>query len=110
MATIHLINGLLATEKVSQFYISGNTFDNKDMLKSMGAKWSADNKMWVLPAGTNITPLLAPPPPPPMRYLKSDRKWICAKKKATFNPENIQGPLMWTCPCCPDFHSFYTGD
>jgi hypothetical protein len=109
-AHIKLINGLFATEKAGQHYISGNTFNNKDYLKSLGAKWSPDDKMWLLPAGTDIKPLLAPPPPKPTKYLRSDRKWICAKKKPAFRPENVQGPLMWVCPCCPVFYSCYTGD
>jgi hypothetical protein len=48
--------------------VTGDTFPIKDRLKSAGARWNASDKVWFLPAGTDLAFLsepLPPPPPPP---------------------------------------------
>jgi len=48
--------------------VTGDTFPIKDRLKTAGGRWHAMDKVWYLPAGTDLAFLkepLPPPPPPP---------------------------------------------
>ena len=49
--------------------VTGQTFDIKDRLKAAGGKWHPEDKVWYLPAGTDLAFLRdpLPPPPPPVR-------------------------------------------
>ena len=45
--------------------VTGDTFPIKDRLKAAGARWHAADKVWHLPAGTDLAFLKEPLPPPP---------------------------------------------
>ena len=49
--------------------VTGDTFPIKDRLKAAGARWHPGDKVWHLPAGTDLAFLKEPlpPPPPPAR-------------------------------------------
>jgi hypothetical protein len=109
-----LKNGLLAETFPEGIYISGNTFHNRDLLKSLGALWAPDVKKWRLPTGTDLSPLLPPPPPPrPAINLWAVRRVggrCCSRAMARFDSENPQGPLWYVCPDHGTWKSDYTGD
>jgi hypothetical protein len=48
--------------------VTGNTFDIKDRLKAAGGRWHAVDKVWYLPAGTDLAFLKDPLPPPPPEW------------------------------------------
>jgi hypothetical protein len=50
--------GLRAETKENGIYISGRTFNSKNLLKTLGASWNPAEKKWVLPLATNLSPLL----------------------------------------------------
>lgn len=50
--------GLRAETKENGIYISGRTFNSKNLLKTLGASWNPAEKKWVLPLETNLSPLL----------------------------------------------------
>lgn len=129
MATLQLYSGLKATQAEDVILLSGKTFDYKDLIKSIpGAKWDAQNKLWRLPLGSDLSPLVPPPPPPPsaaMRqaiadYYISDAylRRVCGRNKngrccseATtrlddFNP---QGPMWYVCAKHGEHKSSYDG-
>ena len=113
--------GLFLKRSPEGLEVTGKTYDNKERLKALGAKWSAEKKLWILPAEADITSLAYVPPPPKVkkpriarvepttRYLYGDRVHICAKKVAQCNPANPQGPMMYVCECHSTFYSSYDG-
>lgn len=105
--------GLLLFKQSDCFEIKGQTYDNRDLLKSLGAKWNPERKAWILPLTTDLSSLKLPPPPPrqtPVRKLKKVfRTWICDKKQAQLDPYNPQGPMIWVCSCCGTYKSDYDG-
>jgi len=106
-----LINGLLCQQDTTGILISGATFQNKDLLKQNGAVWNPEKKMWVFSPGTDIS-FLRPKPKPKSTQIplkKVYRTWICAKKKATIDPFDIQGPMIWVCECHGSWKSDYAG-
>jgi len=52
--------------------VKGATFDDtyaiRDRLKAAAARWNASEKVWILPAGTDIAFLKEPLPPPPPEW------------------------------------------
>jgi hypothetical protein len=109
--------GLFAQKTSEGLELSGRTFDNKDRLKALGARWNPDKKVWVLPLEADLGSLAYVPPPKKTkqrvvattRYLACDRVYICAKKVATFNPTRPDGPMIYVCDCHPTFYSSYDG-
>lgn len=111
-----LAKGLFMKQTPEGLEISGKTYDNRDLLKSLGGKWNAEKKVWVLPLTANVELLRQPPPPPapapvprPVPRQKVFRTWICGNKKAKLDPYNPQGPMIWVCSCCPTYKSDYDG-
>ncbi len=45
--------------------VTGDTFPIKDRLKAAGGRWHPGDKVWHLPAGTDLAFLREPLPPPP---------------------------------------------
>jgi len=45
---------LLYTVQDDAVYVSGKTYDYKDTLKSLGAKWNPEQKKWYFPGETNV--------------------------------------------------------
>jgi hypothetical protein len=128
MSSTILNYGLLATATTESIQITGRTFDSKDRLKALGAKWKADTKAWVLPLGTDLTSLLPPPPPPisaSMRqqmtdyfisdsYLRrvsgrSRHGRCCSEAKTKLDDFNPQGPMWYICKTHGDYKSNYDG-
>lgn len=110
--------GLFLKRTPEGLEVTGKTYDNKDRLKALGAKWNPDKKLWVLPLEADISSLAYVPPPPrkrvprpqpTTRYLAGDRAHICAKKQARINPDRPDGPMMYVCDCHPTFYSCYDG-
>ena len=52
--------GLVATYDEDFIYIDGKTFENKDRLKALGAKWVPELKAWMCGADTDLSSLHAP--------------------------------------------------
>jgi hypothetical protein len=44
--------------------LTGQTFEIKDRIKAAGGRWHAEDKVWHLPAGTDLAFLREPLPPP----------------------------------------------
>ena len=97
--------GLFLQKTSEGLEISGKTFYSKEALKALGGVWQSDKKVWVLPLTTDVASLRLPQP----KLKKVFRTWICANKKATFDPFNPQGPLIWVCDCCGTWKSDYDG-
>lgn len=120
--------GLFAQTTSEAIEIRGQTFDSKDRLKALGARWNAQKKVWALPLGTDLSSLALPPPPPPSArelqaradYFISDAylRRVCGRNKngrccseATtklddFNP---QGPMWYVCKRHGSHKSDYDG-
>ena len=58
--------------------VTGDTFSIKDRLKAAGGRWHAADKVWHLPAGTDLAFLKEPLPPP-----EPGRPWFVCCDKAT---------------------------
>lgn len=65
--------------------ITGRTFDSKDLLKGMGARWNPERKAWVLPVDTDLSDLRLPPP----------------EKKPRVKKEPVEQPKPWWFCGCP---------
>lgn len=52
--------GLTATRDMDFIYIDGKTFENKDRLKALGAKWVPELKAWMCGADTDLSSLYLP--------------------------------------------------
>jgi len=128
MASVQLNYGLLATTSAESIQITGRTFDSKDRLKALGAKWNADAKAWLLPLHTDLSSLELPPPKPissAMRqqmadYFISDsylRSVIgrsrhgrcCSDAKTKLDDYNPQGPMWYICAKHGNYKSSYDG-
>ena len=62
--------------------VSGKTFDYKERIKELGGRWNAEEKIWLIPLGTDLSPLYLPLPlplplPPPVLPQPS---WVCCNK------------------------------
>jgi hypothetical protein len=119
MTTIeYLLYGLKATITHEGISITGSTYNNRELLKKLGAKWSSVDKAWKLPYGTDLADLRPPPPPPqpqrpkflplPSHAIRGGR--CCTRAVARFDDENPQGPLWYVCPMHGTYKSCYTGD
>ena len=126
MATLQLYSGLKATQAEDAILLSGKTFDYKDLIKSIpGAKWDAQQKLWRLPLGSELSPLVPPPPSAAMRQAMADyyisdsylrrvcgrtRHGQCCSEATTklddFNP---QGPMWYVCTKHGNYKSDYDG-
>lgn len=109
----YLLYGLVATITLDGISITGNTYNCRDLLKSLGAKWSSQEKAWKLPYGTDLSDLR--PPPPPRRFQPLPAKAYrggpcCGHAKPKLDDENPQGPLWYICPVHGTWKSCYTGD
>lgn len=129
MASVVLNYGLLATTTAESIEISGRTFDSKERLKALGAKWNAEKKAWLLPLGTDLSSLALPPPPPlsaSMRQQIADyhlelsyRRFggvtrsrhgrCCAAAKTKLDDFNPQGPMWYVCEKHGNYKSDYDG-
>ncbi len=68
LPTLNLPRVKTNTLSYGRISVTGDTFSIKDRLKAAGGRWNATDKVWVLPAGTDLAFLsepLPPPPPPP---------------------------------------------
>lgn len=113
----YLLYGLVATTTTTldDISITGNTYNCRDLLKSLGAKWSPEQKAWKVFYGTDLSVLRPPPPPPKPRFqplpAKAYRGGSCCRQaKTKFDDENPQGPLWYICPVHGTWKSCYTGD
>jgi hypothetical protein len=77
--------------------VSGKTYEFRDQLKSVGAKWNAELKVWSVPKDADIE-FLTPKPPPKIIYKKPIPKFGQCCKKAKLEYEREQGPLVYVCP------------
>lgn len=128
MSSTILNYGLLATATTDSIQITGRTFDSKERLKALGAKWNAENKVWVLPLGTDLSSLALPPPRPiseSMRQQMTDyyisdsylRRVIgrsrhgrcCSEAKTKLDDVNPQGPMWYICGKHGNYKSDYDG-
>ncbi len=117
--------GLLLLRTPEGLEISGKTFQRKDVLKSLGGRWSVEKRIWLLPLDADLTSLRLPPPTPAMRqqmadYFISDnylrrvsgrsRHGRCCSEATTklddFNP---QGPMWYVCAKHGNYKSDYDG-
>lgn len=120
MTTIeHLLYGLTATITLEGILIRGSTYQNRELLKTMGAKWSPAQKAWALPSGSDLSALRPPPPPPRPAYQpnmwvfdrpRNRNKNCCSQCKREFDRENPQGPMWYVCPVHGKWQGDYTGD
>ena len=117
--------GLRATTTCEGIEVSGKTFDSKDRLKALGAKWKAETKVWVLPLGTDISSLMPPPISASMRqqmadyfisdsYLRrvsgrSRHGRCCSEAKTKLDDFNPQGPMWYVCAKHGNYKSNYDG-
>lgn len=99
--------GLFLLKTPEALEISGKTFFSKESLKALGGTWDGQKRVWVLPLEANLQSLRLPPPKPQLK--KVFRAWICAKKRATLDPYDPQGPMLWVCDCCGAWKSDYAG-
>lgn len=113
----YLLYGLVATTTtgLDDILITGNTYNCREVLKSLGAKWSPEQKAWKLPSGTDLSALRPPPPPPQPRFQPLPSRAIrggrcCSRASAKLDDENPQGPLWYICPVHGTYKSCYTGD
>lgn len=125
MATTHLNYGLVAKTTSEFIEITGRTFDSKDRLKALGAKWNAEKKAWLLPLGCDMSSLQPPPVSASMRqqiadYTISDaylRRVIgrsrhgrcCAEATTKLDDYNPQGPMWYVCAKHGNYKSDYDG-
>jgi hypothetical protein len=128
MACVALNFGLLATTTTESIEITGYTFDSKERLKALGAKWNAEKKAWALPLGTDLSSLALPPPKPiseSMRqqmadysisdaYLRrvrgrSRHGRCCSEAKTKLDDFNPQGPMWYVCEKHGNYKSDYDG-
>jgi hypothetical protein len=128
MACVALNFGLLATTTTESIEITGYTFDSKERLKALGAKWNAEKKAWLLPLGTDLSSLALPPPKPiseSMRqqmadysisdaYLRrvrgrSRHGRCCVEAKTKLDDFNPQGPMWYVCEKHGNYKSDYDG-
>jgi hypothetical protein len=114
----YLLYGLKATTTSEGISITGNTYNCRDLLKNLEAKWSAAEKAWKLPSGTDLSSL-RPPPAPPRVYQpnmwvfdrpRNRNKSCCSQCKREFDQDNPQGPMWYVCPVHGKWKSDYTGD
>lgn len=124
----YLIGGLVAEKTHEGISIRGNTYQHRELLKSLGAKWTPSEKAWKLPAGTDLSSLTPPPPPPlsaSMRqqiadYMISDRYLrlgvrrsrhgrCCSEAKTKLDDFNPQGPMWYVCEKHGNYKSDYDG-
>ena len=115
----YLLNGLIAETSGEAIWISGATYDNRELLKSLGATWVPAEKKWRLPVGTDLSSLRPPPRP---RVIYEPNLWVydrvrdrrnrecCSQCKRRFDDENPQGPMWFVCPVHGKWKSDYTGD
>jgi hypothetical protein len=116
----YLLNGLVAEITPEAIHISGNTYSFRETLKSMGAKWSPEQKVWRLPAGADLSALRPPPPPPPKVYEANmwvydrmrdrRRRECCSQCRRELDEIDPQGPMWYVCPVHGKWKSDYTGD
>lgn len=125
MATVALNYGLVAKTTTEAIEITGRTFDSKERLKALGAKWNAEKKTWVLPLGTDLSSLEVPPMSASMRqqiadYYISDgylRRAIgrsrhgrcCSSATTKLDDVNPQGPMWYVCAKHGNYKSDYDG-
>jgi hypothetical protein len=108
-STFTLKYGLIATRIGNQYYIQGNTYNNRDLLKSMGAKWSSVDRMWLLSTDTDIGMIRRPVQPTPSKWARGGGK-CCSKAIPEIDNDVPQGPLWYSCPVHGKHKSNYTGD
>lgn len=125
MTSVALNYGLMATTTPESIEITGRTFDSKDRLKALGAKWNSEKKAWVLPLGSDLSSLEVPPMSASMRqqiadYIISDsylsrmrgrsRHGRCCSQATTkFDEDNPQGPMWYVCAKHGNYKSDYDG-
>jgi len=131
-----LLYGLFAEVIPDQcIFISGKTFDSKDLLKSMGAVWVPEVKKWKLPLTADLSSLRLQvqeqlprhqpqpqPKPQPRAQLYEPNIWVydkirdrrerpcCKKCKREIDKYRPDGPLWYVCPDHGKWQSDYTGD
>lgn len=99
--------GLFASTTPEGIEISGKTFDNRERLKLLGAKWNKETKVWVLPLTTDLHSLEQVAHVKPRQ--KVFRTWVCGNKTAKIDPRDPHGPMIWVCSCCGTYKSDYDG-
>jgi hypothetical protein len=128
MTCTQLNYGLLATTTSESIEITGRTFDSKERLKALGAKWAPQKKAWTLPLGSDLSSLTLPPPPPlsaSMRqqiadyyisdsYLRrvrgrSRHGRCCSEASTKLDEDNPQGPMWYVCSKHGNYKSDYDG-
>ena len=95
-----LKHSLKAERTEDGIIITGRTFDAKEMLKGMGARWHPERKAWVLPPDTDLTDLKLPPPEKKPRVKKEPPPkpwWFCGCPGAKILSMKLQ---MHSCQEC----------
>ncbi len=125
MTTVTLNYGLLATTTPEFIEITGRTFDSKERLKALGAKWAPEKKAWTLPLDSDLSSLALPPMTASMRqqiadyyisdtYLRrmrgrSRNGRCCAEASTKLDDDNPQGPMWYVCSKHGNYKSDYDG-
>lgn len=125
MATTQLNYGLMATTTPESIEITGRTFDSKDRLKVLGAKWNAAKKAWVLPLGSDLSSLQPPLLSASMRQQMADytisdaylqrvrgrtrHGRCCSQATCKLDEVNPQGPMWYVCAKHGNYKSDYDG-
>ena len=125
MTTVQLKYGLVAKTTPDSIEITGRTFDSKDRLKALGAKWNAEKKAWVLSRDADLSSLELPPVSASMRQQMADysisdsylRRVIgrsrhgrcCSEAKTKLDDFNPQGPMWYVCEKHGNYKSDYDG-
>lgn len=103
--------------------ITGNTFEFKENIKSMGGKWSPLEKAWRLPITTAVDSLYEAVKIKQEERVKAYDTWLyanrfrsqragpcCTKAVCQLNPDDVQGPMIYKCPTHGISSTGYTGD
>jgi hypothetical protein len=124
MTCTQLNYGLLATTTSEFIEITGRTFDSKERLKALGAKWVPEKKAWTLPLGSDLSSLALPSVSASMRQQIADymlesqllrvryrsRHGRCCQEASTkLDEDNPQGPMWYVCSKHGNYKSDYDG-
>ena len=101
--------------------LKGSTYDRRDEIRALGGRWNPTTKTWTVPAGKDVTAILAPLPPP-VAYVppvvavatpRRSRGGRCCDAATMFfassDPYAHYGPASYRCVEHGVSHSTYSG-
>ncbi len=96
--------------------LTGSTYDRRDEIRALGGRWNPATKTWTVPAGKDVTPLLAPLPAPAVVAVAPPRRsrgGRCCDAATMFfassDPYAHYGPASYRCVHHGVSHSTYSG-